>query len=258
MSALRVVAAVLSLMVHGSLALALMPSLLEQPTDALELGDGDDTVVVEQGIAIEGLAKLGDALETIDVAEIVPAKEAAPPKPQEEQQIDELRDVITSEFSSVEDNIVKTEKPPPEKQEEKIVELKEPPPPEEVKEVEPDTVQAEAQPEQVAIVAEQSSGEERRGGNAKAFGIYLGKINSKVQRAKVNPRTRVAGTVVMRFTIDTDGTLISKEITSSSGSRALDDAAIAALDRAAPFPPIPPDVSVKPLAFTQPFKFILR
>lgn len=74
----------------------------------------------------------------------------------------------------------------------------------------------------------------------------------------MNPRTTVAGTVVMKFTIGVDGTLLSKEIATSSGSKLLDDAATAAIDRAAPFPPIPPEVSVKPLAFTQPFKFIMR
>jgi protein TonB len=52
--------------------------------------------------------------------------------------------------------------------------------------------------------------------------------------------------------------LLSKEIAKSSGSKILDEAATAALDRAAPFPPIPPEVSIRPLAFTQPFKFIIR
>lgn len=62
----------------------------------------------------------------------------------------------------------------------------------------------------------------------------------------------------MRFTIGIDGQLLSKEVAASSGSKVLDDAATAALDRAAPFPPIPPEVSIQPLAFTQPFKFIMR
>ena len=35
----------------------------------LNAGTGNDMVVVEQGIAIEGLAKLGDALQTIETAE---------------------------------------------------------------------------------------------------------------------------------------------------------------------------------------------
>ena len=108
------------------------------------------------------------------------------------------------------------------------------------------------------MATQQSSGEEQTGGDAKAFSRYLGEINQHVQKAKVNPRSRKSGTVLMRFTVGLDGALLSKEIAASSGSQVLDEAAVAALDRAAPFPPIPPEVSGKPLAFTQPFRFIMR
>ncbi len=242
MSMLRVIAIAFSLLVHASIGLAMLPSLQRAETQALEMGLGDDAVVVEQGVAIEGLAKLGDAMETIETAEIAPIV-APPPKPEEVKPIEELRDVVTSEASSAQDEVPKTEEEPP---------------PEEVVEKEPEPVQPIEQPEQVAIVSEQSSGEEQTGGDAKALGIYLGKVNSFVQRAKINPRSRVTGTVIMRFTIGTDGSLLSKEVATSSGSKVLDEAAVNALDRAAPFPPIPPEVSIKPLAFTQPFKFITR
>lgn len=238
-SAARLIAVLLSLLVHGGLAYAMLPVFEREHTEALDFGSGDDSVVVEQGVAIEGLAKLGDAMETIETAEIVPA-ETAPPPPEEVKPVEELTNVVTSEASDVEAATVKTEEP------------------EELKEKPPEVVQAVQQPEQVAIVTEQSSGEERSGGDAKAFGIYLSKINQRVQRAKINPRARVSGTVVMRFTVGIDGMLLSKEIATSSGSKILDDAAVAALDRAAPFPPIPPEISIRPLAFTQPFKFILR
>lgn len=110
----------------------------------------------------------------------------------------------------------------------------------------------------MAVAEEHSSGEAQSGGDAKMMGLYLSQINQHVQRAKVNPRSSIAGTVIVRYTIDVDGKLLSKEVAKSSGSKILDDAATAALDRAAPFPPIPPQVSVKPLAFTQPFKFVMR
>lgn len=224
---------------------------------SLDVGEGTDIVLVEQGIATEGISKLGDALETIETAEVVPVQQTAPPPPQEVKP-DELQDVIVSEASTIVQDIVKTEQPPPPKPvEQEVVKTEQPPPPE-VLPPSPDEVQTQSQPEQVAIVTEQSSGEAQSGGDAKLFGRYLGQINDHVQRAKVNPRSTVAGVVVMRFTIDTDGKLLSKEIATSSGSKVLDDAARAALDRAAPFPPIPPQVSVKPLAFTQPFKFIMR
>jgi protein TonB len=240
MTWLRLIAIVLSVLVHGSIGYAMLPAFQDTNSMALDLGKGTDIVLVEQGIAEEGISKLGDAMETIETAEIVPVQ-AAPPPPPEEVKPDELRDVIASEASTVEQQVVKTEEPPP---------IKEPPPPE--------AVQAQSQPEQVAVVTQQSSGEAQSGGDAKMLGLYLGQVNDHVQRAKVNPRSSIAGTVILRFTIGVDGKLLSKEIAKSSGSKVLDDAATAALDRAAPFPPIPPQVSIKPLAFTQPFKFVMR
>lgn len=123
---------------------------------------------------------------------------------------------------------------------------------------EPDVVEVVAQPDQVVIVTEQSSGEEKKGGDATIVGVYLGKINEQVQRSKVNPRSRRTGTVVVKFTIGTDGALLSKNVISSSGTEVLDRAAISALDRASPFPPIPPDVSAAPMTFTQSFRFVVR
>jgi protein TonB len=240
MSLLRLTAILFSLLIHASIGYQVLPSLQKTTSEALDQGHGTDIVLVEQGVASEGLAKLGDATETVETSEIVPVQQQPPP-PQEIKP-DELRDVVASEASTVEQQTVKADEPPPPV----------PPPPA------PQVVQVKEQPEQVAILTEQSSGEAKTGGDAKAFGLYLGQINDHVQRAKVNPRSRIAGTVVMRFTIGVDGQLLSKEIAASSGSKALDDAATAALDRAAPFPPIPPQVSIRPLAFTQPFKFIMR
>jgi protein TonB len=241
MNWLRSTAILLSLLIHGSIGYAMLPSFAPVNPDAIDLGKGMDIVLVEQGIASEGISKLGDAMQTVETTEVVPVQ-APPPPPPQEVKPDELHDVIASAESTVEQEVVKSEEPPP---------LKMPPPP-------PEAVHVQSQPAQVAIVTEQSSGEAKTGGDAKAFGLYLGQINDHVQRAKVNPRSAVSGTVVVRFTIGLDGQLLSKEVAASSGSKTLDEAATSALDRAAPFPPIPPEVSVQPLAFTQPFKFIIR
>jgi protein TonB len=238
MNWLRSIAILSSVLVHGSLGYAMLPSLQKSNSEALDLGKGMDIVLVQQGIATEGLST-GDAMETIETAEVAPAQ---PPPPPEDVKPDELHDVIASEESAVVQDVVKTDEPPP---------INDQPP-------EPQVVKTRPQPQQVAVVTEQSSGEEKTGGDAKLFGRYLGQINEHVQRAKINPHSRTAGTVVMRFTIGVDGKLLSKEIATSSGSKVLDEAATAALDRAAPFPPIPPEVSIKPLAFTQPFKFLMR
>jgi periplasmic protein TonB len=241
MSWVRLTAVVMSLLVHASVGYTMLPSLEKVNSEALDVGHGTDIVLVEQGIATEGLAKLGNDMETIETAEVIPVEQPPPPPPQEIKP-DELRDVIASDASTIEQEVVKTEEPPP----------LEPPPPA------PQVVQVKEQPEQVAVLTQQSSGDAKTGGDAKAFGLYLGQINEHVQKAKVNPRSHRAGTVVMRFTIGLNGQLLSKEVARSSGSKILDEAATTALDRAAPFPPIPPEVSIKPLAFTQPFKFIMR
>jgi protein TonB len=110
----------------------------------------------------------------------------------------------------------------------------------------------------VAIVSEQSSGEAKTAGDATARNEYLGKLRNVLEQAKVNPRSRLAGTVVVKFKIGIDGALLWREITTSSGSKVLDDAAVAALDRAAPFPTMPTEVAEEPLTVSVPFKFITR
>jgi protein TonB len=223
----------MSVLIHASIGYIMLPSLQKSNADALNLGHGIDIVLVEQGIATEGLVKLGDAMQTIEMAEIFPVK---PPPQSNEVKPDELRDVIASDANSVEEGVVKTQEPPA--------------PPK------PDVQIKEQQPQQVAILAEQSSGKAKTGGDAKALGLYLGQINQHVERAKVSAPSRRSGTVVMRYTIGLDGKLLSREVVLSSGFKVLDNAAVAALDRAAPFPPIPPNVSLRPLALTQQFEFV--
>ena len=121
-----------------------------------------------------------------------------------------------------------------------------------------ETVEVIAQPEQAVIVTEQSSGQEKTGGDATATSRYLGQIYDQVKRAKVNPRSHSTGAVIVKFTIGTDGALLSREVLKSSGAAVLDNAAIAALERAAPFPGIPPEVSPRAMTFTQTFRFLVR
>ncbi|HML29575.1 MAG TPA: energy transducer TonB [Hyphomicrobium sp.] len=237
---LRTAAILTSLLIHGTIGYAMLPHLQDVNAPAMDMGNGMDVMLVQGALSTDGVTK-GDSEETREIPEIA-AMQAAPPPPPEEKKPDELRDVVSSEASSVEQQVVKTEEPPPPPDT--------PPPP-------PEVAQTITQPAQIAVLEVRSAGQ-ASGGNAKAFGRYMSEINNRVQKAKRNPRTLASGTVVLRYTIDTDGHILSREIASSSGSKTLDDAATEALDRAAPFPPIPPDVSVKPLAFTQPFKFIMR
>ena len=242
MTSLRTIAVALSLTIHVSLGYAMLPSHDAPAIDAFNAGAGDDQLVVEQGIAIEGLAKLGDALETIETADVMPVAQETPPPVQEIKAVDEVREAITSAASKVEDNIVKTEEPPP------------PPLP-----PKPEIVQAQDQPQQVAALTEQSSGDAKTGSaNVSLVKQYLGRLSEVVQRAKINPRSRLTGTVWVKFKVSPAGELMSREITASSGSKVLDDAAVLALDRAAPFPPMPLEVAGEPMVVSVPFKFITR
>ncbi len=238
---LRVAAIVLSLLIHATIGYAMLPHLQNISEESIDLGKGMDVMLV-QGAEPSTSAHSGEAAQQEAQPEIT-AMQAAPPPPPEEKKPDELRDVISSDASTVEQQVVKTEEPPPPPDT--------PPPP-------PETAQAINQPQIVAQVQEVQAAGQASGGDAKAYGRYMSQINERVQKAKRNPRVAASGTVVMRYTIGLDGQILSKEVASSSGSKTLDEAANEALDRAAPFPPIPPEVSVKPLAFTQPFNFIVR
>ncbi|WP_291161715.1 TonB family protein [Hyphomicrobium sp.] len=223
----------MSVLIHAAIGNLMLASSRKSVSDALDLGQGVDIVLVEQGIAAEGLVNLGDAMQTIQPVNISPLR---PPPQSDEVKPDESRDVIASDASSVEEVVVKTQDPPAPSQ--------------------PDAAQVnEQRPPQSAVATEQSSGPAKTGADAKAIGLYLGRIQKHVERAKVSPPSRRSGTVVMRYTIGLDGKLLSREVVTGSGFKILDDAAVAALDRAAPFPPIPPKVSLRPISLTQQFTF---
>lgn len=241
MSRVRTIAVALSVLFHGSLAYGLSYHSNAARLEALDNGAGNDLLTVEQGIALEGTAKLGDALQTLETAEVKPVEQNTPP-PIQEVKPDELRDVVTAREAKVEDNIVKAEEPPP-----PVVE-----------QPKPREVEVKEQPAQIAMLTEQSSGAARTGGSSTARSEYLGALRGVIEKAKINPRSKVAGTVVVKFKIGFDGELISREIATSSGSDILDKAAMAALDRAAPFPKMPREASNEPLVVSVPFKFLTR
>lgn len=236
MQLLRPMTWLISLGLHGAILLALLG--VTAGGIALDAGTGSDTFVVEQGIALEGVAKLGDAEEMIETVDIPPVQATEEPKPVEQVEPD-LTNVVTSTESTNEEQVV-AEEPPP------------------LEEEEPAEVQVQEQAPQVATLIEKSSGAAQVGGDATARRLYLGTLRKSLERSKVNPRSRLSGTVLVRFTVGPTGQVLSREIKSSSGSKVLDDAAIAALDRAAPFPPMPENVASGPIEVQVPFNFVTR
>jgi protein TonB len=67
-----------------------------------------------------------------------------------------------------------------------------------------------------------------------------------------------AGEVEVAFTIDRQGRVLASAITKSSGSATLDQAAIATLRRAQPFPAPPVELDGERFDFTVPVKFNIR
>ena len=72
---------------------------------------------------------------------------------------------------------------------------------------------------------------------------YLKRVSARIHRFKQYPReARIAkqeGTVVIQLTLDSDGTVKDRSLTSSSGIDLLDEAAMQIITKADPFPKFP-------------------
>jgi len=234
---LRFLTCVTSLALHG----AAVAMFLAAPGGAsLDEGSGSDTFVIEQGIAIEGISKLGDSETDVAAVEAPPQVLQSSPPVEEVKPIEEdVQHVIGSDEGPEQEKVVKE------------------PEPDKVEEPKPKQIAAIQQTE-VAVDEKKASGQKQSGGDATAMSAYRGKLFSHISSKKMNPRSREQGTVVVRFTVGPLGELISREVTASSGSKTLDDAAMASIDRAAPFPPMPPEANKGPLVVSVPFKFSVR
>lgn len=82
---------------------------------------------------------------------------------------------------------------------------------------------------------------------------YLRIVWTRIMRYRP-ARVPVAGTTRLRFTLASDGELLSAEVADSSGNATLDRAALDAVRRAAPFPS-PPQSSSPVQHFEIPFQF---
>lgn len=235
---LRVLTWMVSFVLHG----AVVGLLMITPGGAsLDEGTGEDTFVVEQGIALEGFSKIGEAEVSIDAVEAPPpVLQSAPPVEEVKPLEEDVQHVIGSEFGPEQEQVVR--------------ELE----PEEVQEAQPEQIAAIEQTE-IAIEEQRASGVRQTGGSTTAISAYKGKLYTHISSRKLNPRSRLSGTVVVRFTVGPQGELISREVASSSGSKLLDDAAVASIDRAAPFPAMPTEAKADgPLVVSVPFKFSVR
>jgi protein TonB len=68
---------------------------------------------------------------------------------------------------------------------------------------------------------------------------YEGKVRAKFLKALRKPKDAKRGEVRVIFRLDANGRVIKSKLSRSSGDDKLDQAALAAIERAAPYPPIP-------------------
>jgi protein TonB len=96
-------------------------------------------------------------------------------------------------------------------------------------------------------------------GNA-AVSNYPGKIVARLRRALRYPpeARRFAGTAQVSFIVAADGSASGIRLVRSAGSPALDAAALDAVRRASPFPPIPESAARRSWPFSVPLAFARR
>lgn len=93
-------------------------------------------------------------------------------------------------------------------------------------------------------------------------GLFTGKVRQRIANAKYYPRTArrrgMEGRPVIAFTLDKGGQLTKITLAQTSGYRLLDQAALEAVQRAAPYPEIPAELKTDILKFKLPISFALK
>jgi protein TonB len=91
--------------------------------------------------------------------------------------------------------------------------------------------------------------------------LYYRRIQQLLNQTNIYPRAaklaKQQGVVEVAFVIARDGALLSCQVTRSSGYPALDAAALTALRRVSPFPPIPASLAAQQIALSLPIEYAL-
>ncbi|MBD9373301.1 energy transducer TonB [Rhizobium sp. ARZ01] len=105
-----------------------------------------------------------------------------------------------------------------------------------------------------ASLGGQKKGNSSAAGNA-AVSNYPGKVRNKINRVKRRVGGAGSGIVMVSFTVSASGDVSSVRVAASSGQPELDQAALDAVRRAAPFPDIPEDAGRSSWPFSVPIAF---
>lgn len=204
--------------------------------------------------------------ETPETA-VGPQAEEAVPTPPTTEKVEELKPIDTPQFEqspNAPDPEVTTQIAKPVEQLEDE--------PEEVKEVQPENLapqqtaasQSMAPPQieakEAPVVTAQQVGDSKK--NSRAILTYRKSLQlhlKKHQRYPAEARNKGhRGNVVIEFTIDRTGRMTSKKLSKTSGYPALDEEALAAVERASPFPLPPDEEPGESLPYSMTIQFKLR
>lgn len=237
MNWVRAGAASAALGVHiAILGLLVIASLRALDSAALQAGDGKDDLTVVATIKMESEESLGlDATSTARQEASIGGR-AAP----------QVKEEVKKEEKKIE--------PAPEESQEPSPLIEEKKPEKKIRDVKPSTpaMASEAQDEQRAA---SRTLEARR---SQVLSIYNNRIYQALMRNAHRPTTMARGRVVLELTLSPSGELLAHRILESSGSETLDKSAMTSLERAAPFPPFPPELGKEAQTLRVPFEYAVK
>jgi len=164
------------------------------------------------------------------------------------------------------------EPPPPVPMESPVVLTPEPPKPQEVEKPKepplPESKKVEHKkpaPKKTAAPRSERAGQQSAqmsGSAGSDVANWSSDVSSRLRSAKRYPSgaesRREQGVVMLRFTLSRNGGVLSRSITRGSGYSELDQEALAMVQRAAPFPPMPASLNLPSFTFTVPVNFSAR
>ncbi len=93
---------------------------------------------------------------------------------------------------------------------------------------------------------------------AELLSIYNSRVYQALMKNALRPHTAQKGRVVVELTLAPSGELLDHHVVQSSGSPTLDKTAMSSLERAAPFPPVPPEAGKESHTLRVPFEYALK
>ncbi|MGB7917373.1 MAG: energy transducer TonB [Rhodomicrobium sp.] len=220
----------------AALGLFVLSAMHEPDLSALQSGGGNDDLTIVATITMQSEESLGFDAASVQRQDASLGGQAAP----------EVQEEVKKEEEKVELPPEETQNPVPlveeKKPEKKIVEPKPSAP----------APASEAQEDQRAATR---AFEARRN---EVLSLYNSRVYQALMKNALRPKTMQKGRVVLELTLAPSGELLDHHVVVRSGSPALDKTAMTSLERAAPFPPVPPEVSKEPHTLRVPFEYAVK